>query len=81
MPSTLEIPVDHPIWKHLWMRREDLSRVDFDDEPDVENREACRDIFDTLEVELSGSHPLRRRSARRDRRGAQALRRDRLRLR
>jgi signal transduction histidine kinase len=48
----LEIPVDHPIWKHLWMRREDLSRVDFDDELDVENREACRDIFDTLEVEL-----------------------------
>jgi signal transduction histidine kinase len=48
----LEIPADHPIWKHLWMRREDLSRPDFDDEPDVEDREACRDIFDTLEVEL-----------------------------
>ena len=26
--------------------------ADFDDEPDVENREACRDVFDTLEVEL-----------------------------
>ena len=48
----LEIRSDHPIWKHLWMRREDLSRVDFDDEPDVEYREACRDVFDTLEVEL-----------------------------
>jgi len=47
-----EIRSDHPIWKHLWMRREDLSRVDFDDEPDIENREACRDVFDTLEVEL-----------------------------
>ena len=47
-----EIPSDHPIWKHMWMRREELSRVDFDDEPDVENREACRDVFDTLEVEL-----------------------------
>ena len=47
-----EIPSDHPIWKHLWMRREDLSRVDFDDEPDLENREACRDVFDTLEVEV-----------------------------
>jgi phosphoglycerate-specific signal transduction histidine kinase len=34
------------------MRREDLSRVDFDEEPDVEYREACRDVFDTLEVEL-----------------------------
>jgi len=48
----LEIRSDHPIWKHLWMRREDLSRVDFDEEPDVEYREACRDVFDTLEVEL-----------------------------
>ena len=47
-----EIPSDHPIWKHLWMRREDLSRVDFDDEHDLESREACRDVFDTLEVEL-----------------------------
>jgi two-component system NtrC family sensor kinase len=47
-----EIPSDHPIWKQLWMRREDLSRVDFDDEHDVEHREACRDVFDTLEVEL-----------------------------
>jgi signal transduction histidine kinase len=49
---TLEIRSDHPIWKHLWMRREDLSRLDFDEEPDVEYREACRDVFDTLEVEL-----------------------------
>jgi signal transduction histidine kinase len=48
----IEIGSDHPIWKHLWMRREDLSRVDFDEEPDVEYREACRDVFDTLEVEL-----------------------------
>jgi signal transduction histidine kinase len=48
----LEIESDHPIWKHLWVRREDLSRVDFDEESDVESREACRDIFDTLEVEL-----------------------------
>ena len=48
----LEIGTDHPIWRHLWMRREDLSRMDFDDEPDVEIREACRDVFDTLEVEL-----------------------------
>ena len=47
-----EIPSDHPIWKHLWMRREELSRADFDDEPDLENREACRDVFDALEVEL-----------------------------
>jgi signal transduction histidine kinase len=47
-----EIPSDHPIWKHLWMRREELSRQDFDDAPDSEKRESCWDIYDTLEVEL-----------------------------
>jgi len=47
-----EIPSEHPIWKHLWMRREELMRADFDDEPDADAREACWDIYDTLEVEL-----------------------------
>ena len=47
-----EIPSDHPIWKHLWMRREELARSDFDDDPDPEKRESCWDIYDTLEVEL-----------------------------
>ena len=47
-----EIPSEHPIWKHLWMRREELVRADFDDEPDAEAREECWDIYDTLEVEL-----------------------------
>ncbi len=49
---TTEIPSDHPIWKNMWMRREELTRVDFADEVDIEVREACRDVFDTLEVEL-----------------------------
>jgi len=47
-----EIPAGHPIWKHLWMRREELVRADFDDEPDPEAREKCWDVYDTLEVEL-----------------------------
>jgi len=47
-----EIPSDHPLWKHLWMRREELARSDFDDEPDSEKRESCWDVYDTLEVEL-----------------------------
>lgn len=47
-----EIPSEHPIWKHLWMRREELMRADFDDEPDAQAREDCWDIYDTLEVEL-----------------------------
>ena len=46
------IPSDHPIWKQIWLRREELARSDFDDEVDLEKREACRDIFDSLEVEL-----------------------------
>ena len=47
-----EIPSDHPLWKYLWMRREELSRSDFDDDPDSDKRESCWDIYDTLEVEL-----------------------------
>ncbi|MEZ4334674.1 MAG: ATP-binding protein [Myxococcota bacterium] len=47
-----EIPSDHPIWKHLWMRREELARADFDDEPDPDHRESCWDIYDSLEIEL-----------------------------
>src|SRR5690606_32965019 len=47
-----EIPSDHPIWKHLWMRREELSRADFDDDPDPDHRESCWDIYDSLEIEL-----------------------------
>ncbi len=47
-----QVAPEHPIWKQLWMRREELSRLDFDDEPDPEHREQCRDVFDTLEVEL-----------------------------
>lgn len=48
----LEIHAEHPIWRHLWVRREELCRADFDEEPDPEKRELCRDVFDSLEVEL-----------------------------
>ncbi len=47
-----ELPPDHPIARALWMRRKELAREDFDEEPDPELREACRDVFDTLDVEL-----------------------------
>jgi len=43
---------DHPIARALWMRRRELAREDFDEEPDPEIREECRDVFDTLDVEL-----------------------------
>jgi signal transduction histidine kinase len=48
----LELAVDHPVGKHLWMRRQELTRLDFDDASDPETRDACRDVFDLLEVEL-----------------------------
>jgi signal transduction histidine kinase len=47
-----ELGIDHPLCRQLWMRREELSRADFDDEADPEVRELCRDAFDTLDVEL-----------------------------
>ena len=46
------LPVDHPVGKHLWMRRQELSRSDFDDATDPETREQCWDVFDSLEVRL-----------------------------
>ena len=45
-------PSHHPICRALWMRRTALARDDFDEEEDPEIREACRDVFDTLEAEL-----------------------------
>jgi signal transduction histidine kinase len=50
--ASLELPADHPLCKALWMRREDLSRADFDLEENPEVREVCRDVFDALDAEL-----------------------------
>jgi len=50
--TELVLPADHPICRNLWMRRTELARADFDDESDRELREECREIFDTLDVEL-----------------------------
>ncbi len=47
-----EILPDHPIWRHLWTRRENLSRSDFGDEADQERSEACREVFDNLGIEI-----------------------------
>jgi signal transduction histidine kinase len=48
----LALPLDHPLCLRLLSRRDALARSDFDDEPDLELREQCRDAFDQLEVEL-----------------------------
>jgi two-component system NtrC family sensor kinase len=49
---SLELPVEHPVGKHLWMRRQELGRSDFDETTDPETRERCREVFDALEVDL-----------------------------
>lgn len=48
----VEIPGDHPFLERLRASRSDLNRSDFDEEADPEARELCRDVFDTLEIEL-----------------------------
>ena len=48
----IQIALDHPICRKLLSRRDALARDDFDEEPDLEVREASRDVFDQLEVEL-----------------------------
>jgi signal transduction histidine kinase len=46
------LSMDHPMCKYLWMRREEVSRGDVEDEPDPRLREACIEVFDELEVAL-----------------------------
>jgi signal transduction histidine kinase len=46
------LPLDHTIAKHLWMRRQELTRADFDDTTDPETREVCWDVYDSLDVRL-----------------------------
>jgi signal transduction histidine kinase len=49
---TTGVAADHPIIKQLWMRRDELARADFADEPDPETRDACQEVFDILEARL-----------------------------
>ncbi len=48
----IEVGPDHPIRARLSQARDGISRGYFDEESDVEVREACREVFDQLEVEL-----------------------------
>jgi signal transduction histidine kinase len=49
---SFSLAIDHTIAKHLWMRRQELSRADFDDTTDPETREVCWDVYDSLDVRL-----------------------------
>jgi len=46
------LPMDHPLCKYLWMRREEVSRKDVDEEPDPTLRGACLEVFEQLDVAL-----------------------------
>jgi len=49
---SFEILPDHPLWRHLWTRRENLSRMDFEEESDEGRRASCQRVFDSLDVEI-----------------------------
>src|SRR5690606_2409087 len=46
------LSMDHPVCKYLWMRREEVSRGDLEQEPDERLRAACLEVFDALDVAL-----------------------------
>jgi len=46
------LPMDHPLCKYLWMRREEVSRNDVEEEPDPTLRSACLEVFEQLDVAL-----------------------------
>ena len=46
------LEASHPVARHLWMRRQELSVADFESAADPETRERCREVFDALDVRL-----------------------------
>jgi len=46
------LSMDHPVCKYLWMRREEVSRGEVEEEPDPRLRDACIEVFDRLDVAL-----------------------------
>ena len=70
------LPTDHPVCKYLWMRREEVSRGDLDDEADAQDpRGRLRRTLRAARRRAAGAGPLRRRPARRDRGRTQGVRR------
>ena len=50
--GAVALTMDHPVCKYLWMRREEVSRTDLEEEPDVQLREASLEVFERLDVAL-----------------------------
>ncbi len=47
-----QISSEHPLIDQLWNRREEFSRLDFDDDFDPTERRACHAVFDALQIKL-----------------------------
>jgi len=48
----IALEASHPVARHLWMRRQELSADDFENAADPETRERCRELFAALDVKL-----------------------------
>ncbi len=46
------LSMDHPVCKYLWMRREEVSREDVEEESDPLMRAPCLELFDQLDLAL-----------------------------
>jgi signal transduction histidine kinase len=50
--STFALSMDHPVCKYLWMRLEEVSREDIEEESDPLMRAPCLEVFDELDLAL-----------------------------
>ena len=48
----IQLPIEHPVCKYLWMRRQEVSRGDLAQEADAQMRAACEELFERLDVAL-----------------------------
>jgi signal transduction histidine kinase len=46
------LEANHPVARHLWMRRQELSAADFENAADPETRARCGEVYDALGVQL-----------------------------
>jgi two-component system NtrC family sensor kinase len=51
-PRHFSLSTEHPACKYLWMRRQEVSRGDLENENDAVMRAGCQELFDQLDVVL-----------------------------
>ena len=50
--ASFRLSVEHPVARQLWMRRQELSRQDFEDSGEAGAQRLAQAVFDALEVKL-----------------------------